>query len=172
MAIKQFRDLNREFRSHASRISADRKQASVGPYRVGEMLLRGHHRWPEGAQLVHGEGQFELTLFRRDVCANLVADVHRGKAEFALIADLPVIVFAYRLGEDGAWSDVPFSWHLQTTKAKTVPPLDRAEEARALLWISLVGADDGIIHAQRGMTLSPVFTFALRQAIRASDADF
>ena len=37
--MKQFQDLNRVFRSHASRISTDRKQASVGSYRVGELLL-------------------------------------------------------------------------------------------------------------------------------------
>jgi len=36
-----------------------------------------------------------------------------------------------------------------------------------LLWISLVGAEDGIIHAQRGMTLSPGFSRALHDAIRA-----
>jgi hypothetical protein len=90
-----------------------------------------------------------------------------SRARPSLIVDLPVIVLGYRFGEEGAWSDVPFSWHLQATKAKIAPRLDHAEEARALLWISLVGADDGIIHAQRGMTLSPAFTFALRRAIRA-----
>ena len=40
-------------------------------------------------------------------------------------------------------------------------------EARALLWITLVDAEDGIIHAQRGVTLSPSFTRSLRGAIRA-----
>ncbi len=165
--MKQFQDLNSAFRSQARRISTNWKLPSDRPYRVGELFLRGHHRWPEAAQLVHGPCRFELTLFRRDVCANLVADVQRGEAEFALTVDLPVIVLAYRLGELGAWNDVPFSWHLQPTKAKIVPRLDHAAEARALLWISLVGADDGIIHAQRGMTLSPAFTFALQQAIRA-----
>jgi hypothetical protein len=166
--MKQFQDLNSAFRSDARRISSTNwKLASVRPYRVGELLVRGHHCWPEGAQLALGPGRFELTIFRRDDCANLMADVQRGEAEFALIVDLPVIVLAYRLGELGAWNDVPFSWHLQATKAKIVPRLDHAAEARALLWISLVGAEDGIIQAQRGMTLSPAFTFALREAIRA-----
>ena len=36
-----------------------------------------------------------------------------------------------------------------------------------MLWITLVGARDGIIHAQRGMTLAPPFTRALHEAIRA-----
>ena len=35
-----------------------------------------------------------------------------------------------------------------------------------MLWITLVGADDGIIYAQRGMTLSPNFTRSLHEAIR------
>ena len=46
------------------------------------------------------------------------------------------------------------------------PRCGRRAEARALLWITLVGAEDGIIHAQRGMTLSPAFTRALHDAIR------
>ena len=117
LAMRQFQDVNRAFRSRASRISTNWKRACVGPYRVGELLLRGHHRWSEGAQLVHDARQFELTLFRRDVCANLVADVQRGEAEFALIVDLPIMVFAYRLGELGSWTDIPFSWHTQATKA-------------------------------------------------------
>ena len=35
-----------------------------------------------------------------------------------------------------------------------------------MLWITLVGVDDGIIHAQRGMTLSPAFTRELYDAVR------
>ena len=47
-----------------------------------------------------------------------------------------------------------------------IPPAVHATDERALLWITLVGAADGIIHAQRGMTLSPTFTQSLHEAIR------
>ncbi len=35
-----------------------------------------------------------------------------------------------------------------------------------MLWITLVGTEDGIIHAQRAMTLAPAFTRELHDAIR------
>ena len=55
-----------------------------------------------------------------------------------------------------------------TTRKLAGDSLDESPpETRALLWISLVGADDGIIHAQRGIALSPSFTLALHGAIRA-----
>jgi hypothetical protein len=65
---------------------------------------------------------------------------------------------------------VPFGWHLQHSESRAVPALSPSPEARALLWISLVGADDGIIHAQRGVALAPDFTRALHGAIRAQAA--
>ncbi len=91
----------------------------------------------------------------------------RGPAEFALIVEQPVLVLAYRFGEAIRWEDTPYSWHLQPESRRVVPAAAVAPEARALLWITLVGSDDGIIHAQRGMTLSPPFTRALHDAIRA-----
>jgi hypothetical protein len=41
-----------------------------------------------------------------------------------------------------------------------------------LLWISLVGADDGVVYAQRGVALNPAFTRALHQAIQAQATEF
>jgi hypothetical protein len=78
----------------------------------------------------------------------------------------PVLLFAYRFGHSIPWSDVPYCWHLQPRHARIVPPAEAGGEERALLWITLVGADDGIIHAQRGMTLAPEFTQAIHSAIR------
>ena len=108
----------------------------------------------------------ELTLFRSDIHEDIVNEVRRGQAEFALIVEPPLIVLAYRFGQSIPWDDVPYSWHLQPVSWRVVPSVDHSPEARALLWISLVGAEDGIIHAQRGMTLSPSFTRSLHDAIR------
>ena len=61
----------------------------------------------------------------------------------------------------------PYTWHMQPAHCRVTPPLESSPETRALLWITLVGADDGMIHAQRGMTLAPAFTRTLHDAIRA-----
>jgi hypothetical protein len=135
-------------------------------YRVGELFHRGRRRWPQGAEFAFGPGGHELTVFSPAIGPELVEDVRRGPGEFALIVRKPVLVLAYRFGESIPWEDVPYCWHLQPEFRRVVPAAVVAPEARALLWITLVGAEDGIIHAQRGMTLSPPFTRALHDAIR------
>ena len=165
-AMKRFQDLDQDFRNKTRRNHAQSKRSLVSVYRVGESFRRGYHRWPRGARFSYSPGGLELMLFHRRIPEDAIADVLRGPAEFALIVDLPVIVLAYRFGESISWDDVPYSWHLQPAGCRVIPPPEHSPEARVLLWISLVGADDGIIHAQRGMTLSPAFTLALHQAIR------
>src|SRR5262245_48218114 len=135
-------------------------------YRVGELFHGNRRRWPEGAQFTFGPGGPELTLFHPEIRAGVVDDVRRGPGEFALIVEPPVIVLAYRFGESIPWSDVPYSWHLQPEPGRVIPTRVHSPEARALLWITLVGSRDGIIYAQRGMTLSPSFSLALHQSIR------
>lgn len=142
-------------------------RVSVPVYRVGEPLLRGRRSWPAGAQYHHAARGHELTLFHPAVDESIVEDVKRGEAEFAVIVEHPVLFLAYRFGANGAWSDVPYCWHMQPPHSRILPAPESSPEARALLWITLVGAHDGIIHAQRGMTLAPGFTRILHDAIRA-----
>src|SRR5262249_7488259 len=136
-------------------------------YRVGEVFSRRRRSWPAGAEFAFGPGGHGLTLFHPLIRPELIEDVRRGPAEFALIVRPPVIVLAYRFGETIPWEDTPHSWHLQPEFRRVVPATIVTPEIRSLLWITLVGAEDGIIHAQRGMTLSPPFTRALHDAIRA-----
>jgi hypothetical protein len=144
-----------------------RARRPVAPvYRVGELFSRGRRTWPAGAEFAFGPGGHELVLFHPGIGPERIDDVRRGPAEFALIVQPPVIVLAYRFGDSIPWEDTPYSWHLQPEYRRVVPAAVVAPEARALLWITLVGAEDGIIHAQRGMTLSPPFTRALHDAIR------
>lgn len=142
------------------------RRAVVPVYRVGELFDRRRRSWPVGAEFAFGPGGHELTVFHPAIGPELVDSVRRGAAEFALIVEQPVIVLAYRFGEAMAWDDAPYCWHLQPESRRVVPAAVIAPEARALLWITLVGAHDGLIHAQRGMTLSPSFTRALHDAIR------
>ena len=146
------------------RMRSDRPVTPV--YRVGEFLQRGRQAWPEGSQFSVGPSCHELTLFHHEIHDGLVDEVRRGPAEFALINLASVIVFAYRFGEAIAWTDVPYSWHMQHEGRRFIPSRVDSSETRSLLWITLVGARDGMIHAQRGMTLSPPFTRALHEAIR------
>jgi hypothetical protein len=100
----------------------------------------------------------------------MVAGLRHGEVGFALSVAGPVFYLAYCLDGSSGWGDVPYCWHLQHPGARAIPPAATSPESRALLWMSLVGADDGLIHAQRGVTLCPEFTRELHRAIRAQAA--
>jgi hypothetical protein len=164
--MKHLQDLGPLFWSKTRRTHAQAGQTLVPAYRVGELFRRGRCTWPEGAQCTYSPGGHELTIFRSDIQEDIVNAVRRGQAELALIVEFPLIVVTYRFGESIPWADAPYSWHLQPVSWRVVPTVEHSPEARALLWITLVGAEDGIIHAQRGVTLSPAFTRSLHHAIR------
>src|SRR5262249_2068346 len=130
-------------------------------YRVGEKFRKGRHAWPEGAQFAVGPAGHEITLFRSQIDQRTIDEVRQGETEFALIVEPPLIVLSYRFGKSIPWDDVPFCWHLQPTSWRVIPTVPHSYNARVLLWITLVGSEDGIIHAQRGVTLSPDFTHSL-----------
>jgi hypothetical protein len=165
--MNHFQDLDQAFSSRTVPKGTLATRPLVPIYRVGEPFCRGYQTWPEGAQFACGRGGHELTLFCSDIDDDMVNEVRRGQAEFALIVQPSVIVLAYRFGRSIPWNDVPYSWHLQPECQRLIPEVDHSPEHRTLLWISLVGTEDGIIQAQRGMTLSPDFTHALNEAIRA-----
>jgi hypothetical protein len=165
--MKHLHDIEQVIRFETNRVRTQAEGRVVPTYRVGEPFRRARGSWPEGAQFYHSPAGHELTLFHSDITEDMVQDVRQGHSEFALIVEPPVIVLAYRFGRSIPWGDAPYSWHLQSAKWRVVPPLNPSPESRALLWVSLVGAEDGIIRAQRGLTLSPRFTCTLQDAIRA-----
>jgi hypothetical protein len=166
--MKQFQDLDQAFSSRAVPEGTVANRPIVPVYRVGEPFRPGFRTWPEGADYAYGpDGGHELTLFCPEIDEDIVNEVRQGQAEFALIVQLPLIVLAYRFGSSIPWNDVSYAWHLQPGWRRVIPEIDDAPEHRSLLWISLVGANDGIVHAQRGMTLSPGFTRTLNHAVRA-----
>jgi hypothetical protein len=164
--MKHLEQTEQEFWSKTGRTYPSAKRSLVPVYRVGELFCRRRETWPEGGQFTYSPGGLELTLFLSDIREDVVNEVRRGEVELALIVELPIIVLTYRFGQSVPWNDVPYSWHMQPVSWRVVPSVERSLEARALLWISLVGAEDGIIHAQRGVTLSPSFTRLLHEAIR------
>lgn len=138
----------------------------VPTYRVGEPLRPGRDHWPEGAWYGFGREGHELTLFTSRITPGLIDDIRRGETEFGLTVDGPVLHLSHRFGVDGEWGDVPYVWHLQHPDQRAAPAA-ASPGYRALLWVSLVGADDGLIHAQRGVALEPEFTRSLHEAIRS-----
>jgi hypothetical protein len=165
--MKHFHDVEHALRFNGRRNRTGLNELMVPIYRVGELFRHGHYSWPAGSRFTYSPGGLELTLFHPEIRDDMVDDVRRGEAEFAMIIEPSVIVLAYRFGHAILWEDVPYSWHLQPADWRVVPSITHSPETRALLWISLVGANDGIIHAQRGIALSPSFTLALNRAIRA-----
>ena len=89
------------------------RRAIAPTYRVGELFYRGRRDWPAKAEFAFGPAGHELTLFHPAIKPDLIDDVRRGPAEFALIVRQPVIVLAYRFGDAISWEDAPYSWHLQ-----------------------------------------------------------
>jgi hypothetical protein len=164
--MKHFYDAGQVYQAELSRNRTFAAKALVPAYRVGQPLRQSQRSWPEGAQFTHGRGGHELTLFRSDINLAIVDDISRGAAEFALVVEHPLIVVAYRFGNSIKWNDVPYCWHLQPPDSRQVPVIVSQAEARALLWVTLVSTRDGIIRAQRGLTLSPQFTRAVNDAIR------
>jgi hypothetical protein len=165
--MKHLKDIEHEFWSKTGPKRTRARQPLMPVYRVGELFHRERQTWPEGSQFGFSRPGFELTLFRSNVSQEIVHAVRQGEVELALIMEPPLIVVAYRFGDSIPWDDVPYSWHLQPASWRVVPSIECAPELRALLWITLVGTGDGIILAQRGVTLSPSFTHTLHSAIRA-----
>jgi hypothetical protein len=165
-SMKYFHDVEQVFPLKLGRNRTRASHPLTPVYRVGEPFRQGRCCWPEGAYFSYSPGGHELSLFHSDIREGMVNEVSRGQAEFAMIVEPPLLVLAYRFGQSIPWDDVPYSWHLQPVDWRRIPSRDHSPESRALLWISLVGANDGIIHAQRGMTLSPGFTRTLHDAIR------
>ena len=162
-----FRDSELFWLSNAPRSHPTPRQPTVPTYRVGELLQKGRRRWPAGAQYSYGPNGHELTLFHSRIDDRLVNDVRSGETEFAVVVSRPLVVLAFRFSDSIPWNDVPYCWYMYPPHCRMAPPKEFSTHTRALLWATLVGANDGVIHAQRGLTLSPEFTRVLHDAIRA-----
>jgi len=164
--MKHFLRLETDAWSEVGKTRAPASRPLVPVYRVGEKLREGRDTWPEGSHFTCSPCGYELTLCCSNITDDLIHEVRCGQCEFALVVEPPVIVLAYRFGHSDCWNDISYCWHLQPQEWRFVPSGVLSPEARALLWITLVGSDDGIIHAQRGVTFSPRFTRMLHTAIR------
>ena len=141
--MKQLKEIEQEFWSKTRPARTLARQPLIPVYRVGELFCRGRHAWPAGGQFAFSPAGVELTLFRHDISREMVHEVRQGEIELALIAELPLIVLAYRFGEVITWDDVPYSWHLQPASCDVIPSVDCSPHARAHcsgspLWVPMM----------------------------------
>jgi hypothetical protein len=137
------------------------------PYRVGESFREGRTVWPEETFYGIDRDGYLLTLFRAGITESDREEFRRGFAEFALVVQPPLAVLAFRFGEAAGWETIPYAWPLSSNRpGRYLPAAKTAPGTQALLWVSLVNAEDGLIEAQRGIVLDPEFTRALNEAIR------
>lgn len=137
------------------------------PYRVGELFEEGITRWePEVFYDLDRSGH-TLTLFCPSPSEHRVRSVASGRCEFALTEIEPLIVVLVKFG-DTEWENAPYAWPVRNLgrPIQIVPP-QRTGSGSALLWVTLVDADTGLIAAQRGVPLDPDFADLLHTRIRA-----
>jgi hypothetical protein len=114
-------------------------------------------------------GTHELRMFFRLPTRREVEAVRKGRCEFALAFEGPVIFLMYFFDPAIDWSDAPYCWHLVPEVERTLPQRG-GPETRALLQANLVEAQSGLVRALRVVTFLPAFTRALHFAIREQAA--
>ena len=142
---------------------------SPRPYRVGEPWRLAEEACPEGSSFQIDRKGYTLDVCRSGLSEAEVQGLRFDLLEFSLVVEPPLIVLGYRLGPGRGWESVPYAWPLAdgSRPTRVVPPSRVEPGTRALLWITLVSADDGLIRAQRGVPLDPEFSAVLNGVIRA-----
>jgi len=136
-------------------------------YVVGHPYDPARSAWPEGAEFRARPGTLELHLFWREPTPQAIAGVCRGRADFALFIEAPVLWLLYRFHGAGDWADVACSWHQLPESQRGLPLQDPASTARMPLTVVLVEAGTGVITVVRPLTVNPVFAAALHAALGA-----
>lgn len=128
--------------------------------------VRERSRQEEWSCYTYRLGVHELSLFDHHPSSRAIAAVQQGPAEFALVEEGPVLLLCYRFGEAAPWGAAPYS-RPDGPRDELEPPLPGSpNEARALLHVTLIDAEDGSPRAMRNLTLSLDFTRTLHEAIR------
>jgi len=135
-------------------------------YKVGTPFAAGRTRWREGAEYSYQDGWHQLRLFFSQPTPEETAAVDAEVVTFALVVEGDVILFLYRFGTEGDWSDAPYSWWMVRPERRGLPPT-LGPGLGALLTTFLINADTGVLEALRVLTFSHEFSTILYDAIRA-----
>jgi hypothetical protein len=132
---------------------------------VGHLYEKGRTKRSEGTSYHYRDGEHELAVFVDGVGRPHIRAVAEDEAEFALLVEGEMLVFLSRFGEAIPWSASYYWWHLIPRGVQKLPPTGPGQESRAPLYVTLVDAKTGLVHATRCTTLSLDFTRALHDAI-------
>ena len=136
---------------------------------VARALPRAAER-PEGAvvaRYIYSLGEHELLLLMPRAGDRECAALRMEEAEFALIADGPLVLVGVRFGEAIPWAVASYCWHHLPKEARVAPPAAGApEERRISLTVLLAESEGGAVRASACVTLPLDFTRALNEAIR------
>ncbi len=138
------------------------------PYRVGELFLPEQTRFEPDAIYGLDRNGHTLTIFAANPSPQLISAAKREPVELALVVQSPLIIILYRLEGEQNWSSIPYSWPLRNLRqtVQIVPPARLPEHSGALLWLTLVDADNGLIVSQRGVPMNRRFAQMLHKSIR------
>jgi hypothetical protein len=136
---------------------------------VGKPYIADRGQWPEAVEYNYRGGEHDLRMFFRAPGQQEVEAVRKGRCDFAVAVEGPVIFLLYCFRPAADWSDAPYSWHLLPETEQALPDVE-GPETRALLQVVLTDAQTGLVRVLRAVTFSPSFTRALHRAIRQQAA--
>src|SRR5215831_8746401 len=100
-------------------------------------------QWLEEVEYNYRGGEHELRMFFSAPGRQEVEAVRKGRCEFALAVEGPVIFLVYCFRPTVDWSDAPYSWHLVPENEQTLPDAE-GPETRALYQLVLTDAQTGL----------------------------
>ena len=133
---------------------------------IGKPLFEARTELPETIEYNYQAGDHTLLIALKNLHPKEIEAVRCEKAEFGLYCENGIIFLLYRFGDALPWSDSAFSWWNVSEEDRRIPAMPQNSGERILLKIILVEAANGIVKAIRVMTLSPLFTEKLHDAIR------
>jgi hypothetical protein len=133
-------------------------------FEVGKPYRPDRARWPEATQYSFRGGAHELLLFWGQLDAGVVEAVRSGRLDTSVLERGPVILFLYKIEGACGWSDAPFSWH-RVAPVERVSPERPVDGERALLHLTLVECETGLVRVLRAASLSSAQTALLHAAI-------
>jgi hypothetical protein len=125
---------------------------------------------PQGAFFNWSAVGAELLLSLDRPTSAEAADVRRGAAELALAVVPPAVWLLFRIGQSFPWSEAPYCVHLLPADQRPDLSAFPSPESRLLLHVVLVDSASAVLRAQRACSLSPGFSVALADAVRAQAA--
>lgn len=130
----------------------------------GEIYSSWHTEYSEATQYCYYNGMHDLALFWSGPTLKEINGFNKQPVELSLYVEQSVLFLLYRIVDICEWSDVAYNIHqLQANEQST--PTD-SPGTHAVLQMTLVNVDNGIIVAKRMLSISPVMTQALRHTLQ------